>query len=86
MPTVEPDVRPFVTMLDSLPVRPEVSRGYSRDAFDDWQTQRDGCDTREVVLIREAIGREPTRLRGAGRDVVVVPRRAAHAQSLALRH
>jgi len=47
-----PDI---VRLLESLPVKPESNRGYSRERFDDWTT-RNGCDTREWVLIDEARG------------------------------
>lgn len=47
-----PDI---VRLLESLPVKPESNRGYSRERFDDWTT-RNGCDTREWVLIDEAQG------------------------------
>jgi len=47
-----PDV---VRLLESLPVRAESNRGYSRERFDDWTT-RNGCDTRQWVLIDEARG------------------------------
>ena len=43
----------IVRLLESLPVKVENNRGYSRDRFDDWTT-RNGCDTREWVLIDEA--------------------------------
>ena len=58
-----PDV---VKMLNSLDVRSESNRGYSRERFDDWTT-RNGCDTREWVLIDEAQGgsRRGCDMRGA---------------------
>lgn len=42
-------------MLNSLTVKPESNGGYSRGRFDDWTT-RNGCDTREWVMIAEAQG------------------------------
>ena len=47
-----PDI---VRLLNQLPVRPESNSGYSRERFDDWTT-RNGCDTRERVIINEAQG------------------------------
>lgn len=47
-----PDV---VRLLNQLPVRAESNGGYSRGRFDDWTT-RNGCDTREWVMINEAQG------------------------------
>ena len=47
-----------LTWLDELPVRPAAPSGYSRDAFDDWQTNPaagPSCDTRDQVLLTEAI-------------------------------
>ena len=42
-------------LLAALPIKPEINRGYTRARFDDWTT-RDGCDTRQWVLIAEAQG------------------------------
>lgn len=58
-----PDI---VRLLESLPVKPETNRGYSRGRFDDWTT-RNGCDTRQWVLIAEAQGgtRRGCEMRGA---------------------
>lgn len=58
-----PDI---VRLLDALPVKTETNRGYSRERFDDWTT-RNGCDTREWVLINEAQGgsRRGCDMRGA---------------------
>ncbi|MDP1878449.1 MAG: HNH endonuclease family protein [Actinomycetota bacterium] len=54
--TAAPDgVDAVEQMLEALAVQPERNRGYSRDRFDDWHSY-DGCDTREIVLIREARG------------------------------
>ena len=50
--TGPPDI---VRLLESLPVKVENNRGYSRERFDDWTT-RNGCDTRQWVLIAEARG------------------------------
>lgn len=54
-------------LLDALPVRAESNRGYSRERFDDWQTQANGCDTRQLLLIAEARGgtRRGCDMRGA---------------------
>jgi len=43
------------TLLTSLPVSPEHVGGYDRSLFKHWIRQN-GCTTRQVVLIREAIG------------------------------
>lgn len=43
------------TLLNALPVAPEVTNGYDREKFNHWTTT-DGCDTRELVLIRQASG------------------------------
>lgn len=43
------------SMLNSLTMQPERNSGYSRERFDDWTT-RNGCDTRELVMITEARG------------------------------
>jgi hypothetical protein len=43
------------SMLNSLTVHPERNAGYSRGRFDDWTT-KNGCDTREWVMIAEARG------------------------------
>lgn len=58
-----PDI---VRLLNQLPVKPETNTGYSRGRFDDWTT-RNGCDTREWVLIDEARGgsRRGCDMRGA---------------------
>ena len=40
---------------EDLPVRPEATRGNSRERFDDWTT-RGGCHTRQWMLIDEARG------------------------------
>jgi hypothetical protein len=44
-----------MSMLNSLTVESERNAGYSRERFDDWTT-RNGCDTREWVMIAEARG------------------------------
>ena len=53
-------------LLASLPVTTESNRGYSRERFEDWTT-RNGCDTRQWVLIAEAQGgtRRGCDMRGA---------------------
>lgn len=53
-------------LLSALPVAAENNRGYSRERFDDWTT-RNGCDTRQWVLIAEAHGgtRRGCDMRGA---------------------
>jgi hypothetical protein len=43
------------SMLNSLTVQSERNSGYSRGRFDDW-TSKNGCDTREWVMIAEAQG------------------------------
>ena len=43
------------TLLTSLPVSPEHIGGYDRSLFKHWIRQN-GCTTRQIVLIREAIG------------------------------
>ena len=41
--------------LQMLPIQPERREGYSRHAFRHWiDADRDGCDTRQEVLIEEA--------------------------------
>ena len=43
-----------VAQLDALAVGEWASMsGYSRDRFDHWNAQTDGCDTRDVVLRRD---------------------------------
>lgn len=50
------DRKPAVQLLNSLPVAPEVASGYSRDLFRLWvDADGDGCDTRQEVLLDEAI-------------------------------
>jgi hypothetical protein len=60
-------VQEIRALLDALPVRAESNRGYSRERFDDWQSQAGGCDTRQVVLLAEARGgtRRGCDMRGA---------------------
>ena len=41
--------------LASLVTRPSAASGYARSKFRHWITQPDGCSTREVVLIRDAV-------------------------------
>src|ERR1044072_3125559 len=42
-------------MVRALPVRTERRRGYDRDKFVHWISEGGGCDTRDVVLYREAV-------------------------------
>lgn len=42
-----------ITLLNSLPVEPEITTGYNRSDFKHWITQPNGCDTRKDVLIRD---------------------------------
>lgn len=45
-----------VQVLNSLPVAPEQMVGYSRDLFRLWvDADSDGCDTRQEVLVAEAV-------------------------------
>jgi hypothetical protein len=44
-----------LAVLASLPVRPATASGYARSKFRHWVTAANGCSTREVVLIRDAI-------------------------------
>ncbi|MFB9476824.1 HNH endonuclease family protein [Nonomuraea salmonea] len=45
--------------LDGLTVRAETNDArYTRDAFPHWSSHGHGCDTRELVLIREGRGRD----------------------------
>jgi len=47
--------KPAAMVLNSLPVASEVASGYSRGLFRLWlDADRDGCDTREEVLVAEA--------------------------------
>ena len=54
------------TQLDQLPVgeRPRSSRGYRRDAFGDAWTDTDGngCNQRDDVLLRDVVASEPYRV------------------------
>jgi hypothetical protein len=45
-----------VVLLRALPSSPEHQGGYDRELFADWQDRDgDGCDTRDEVLISEAV-------------------------------
>ncbi|MEV4041483.1 HNH endonuclease family protein [Streptomyces sp. NPDC049744] len=47
---------PVRSLLDSLPVKDETRAGYQRDAFKHWvDTDKDGCTTRNEVLLEEAV-------------------------------
>jgi hypothetical protein len=39
-------------LLSALPIRAAHLQGYDRDKFKLWDSQGNGCDTRDVVLIR----------------------------------
>ncbi|KAL4882263.1 hypothetical protein BJY04DRAFT_217585 [Aspergillus karnatakaensis] len=41
------------TQLDALTVGTGASSGYDRDLFNHWINQGDGCNTRELVLVRD---------------------------------
>ena len=46
----------FRTLIAQLDKRPEAGSGYDRDLFKHWiDSDRDGCDTREEVLISESV-------------------------------
>lgn len=48
--------KPAIRVLDSLPVAPERSIGYQRELFQHWiDADGDGCDTRDEVLMDEAV-------------------------------
>ena len=52
-----PVARPATEVLATIPVERERPVGYRRDAFPHWlDTDGDGCDAREQVLRRDAIG------------------------------
>jgi hypothetical protein len=44
-----------LAVLDSLPIRPATAPGYARSKFRHWITAPNGCSTREVVLVRDAV-------------------------------
>ena len=54
---IPPDVLArAVAEIDELDVAPEQpDAGYDRELFGDWETQPDGCTTRERVLLDEAV-------------------------------
>ncbi|TDL31073.1 HNH endonuclease [Jeotgalibacillus sp. S-D1] len=55
IPPETPSKSAAQTQLNSLTVEPESSMsGYSRDKFPHWSGQGSGCDTRQLVLQRDA--------------------------------
>lgn len=59
--------KPASQLLGSLPVAPEAASGYSRDLFRHWvDADGDGCDTREEVLLVEAVSGTRSGCRVAG--------------------
>ncbi|AZB44643.1 HNH endonuclease [Bacillus sp. FJAT-42376] len=55
VPSVTPSKATVQSYLNSLTVKSEESMtGYSRDKFPHWISQGGGCDTRQVVLKRDA--------------------------------
>ena len=53
---VQADSSSALVMLRALPSIPERVGGYDRELFADWQDRDgDGCDTRDEVLIAEAV-------------------------------
>ena len=56
-PSRRPAVRAPAEVLATIPIERERPAGYRRDAFPHWlDVDGDGCDAREQVLRREAIG------------------------------
>jgi hypothetical protein len=54
-------------LLASIPIELETPAGYDRDFFEVWSDEDgDGCDTREEVLLRDAVGSPSV---GSGCDV-----------------
>lgn len=50
------DTASAIVLLRALPSSPEHQGGYDRELFADWQDRDgDGCDTRQEVLISEAV-------------------------------
>lgn len=47
--------RPALSLLRSLTVAAEQGSGYDRALFPHWRYIGDGCDTRDAVLIRQAV-------------------------------
>lgn len=55
-PAVAAERQSALRLLNSLPVAPEHRSGYSREKFADWlDLNRNGCDSREDVLISERV-------------------------------
>jgi uncharacterized membrane protein YhaH (DUF805 family) len=55
-PEVEASNQSFEDLIARLTVQPEVTGGYDRDLFKHWiDTDGDGCNTREEVLISESV-------------------------------
>ena len=56
-----------IDLLAAIPVGLETPAGYARDLFEVWSDEDgDGCDTRQEVLLREAVGTPSV---GSGCDV-----------------
>ncbi len=65
--TVQSGDSPVLDLLLAIPIELETQSGYDRDLFNVWTDEDgDGCNTREEVLIRDAV--EPPQI-GSGCDV-----------------